>query len=376
MRPTLGRSGDELVVSIVQTRIHPSTDRYRRAIVDGFRERDVHLLEHVPSIRPRSSARKLARIDDYVRRWVLQPAMVRRLQADVFHLVDDNGRAARVTPPERTVVTCHDVILLLAAEGLIPYDGPRWYIHRFRWGTAALRRVAGVICPTDAVRRDVMRLCDVEAARLHVIRHGIDAAFRRLSDQRREELRRGLGISTATMLLHVGTGTFYKNVAATLATLRALRDSGTDAVLVRVGEPLGHRDRAEQNRLGLNASVLELGRVGDERLAEVYNAADVLLFPSFAEGFGWPVLEAMACGTPVVASDIPALREVGGDAIRYAAPNDTGAFADAVRSLVAEPGGRTAAVERGLARAKEFDWRRAIDEYEALYREVAARAVR
>ncbi|MGI8430169.1 MAG: glycosyltransferase family 4 protein [Solirubrobacteraceae bacterium] len=358
----------------MQTRIHPSTDRYRKAIVDGFVDRDTRLLQYAPDVRPPSGIPGLASADDYVRRWISQPAVAKRLRADVIHFADDNGRAIRATPPDRTLVTCHDLILLLAAEGSIPYDGPRWYINRFRWGTSVLRNLAAVVCPTEAVRRDILRLCDVEPARVHAIHHGIGEQFRQLPAEMRTRLRKGVGTGTAHILLHVGTGTFYKNVTATLATLRALRDSGHDAVLVLVGQQLGVSDRAEQARLGLESAVLELGWVSDERLAELYNAADVLLFPSLAEGFGWPVAEAMACGTPVVASDIPALREVGGDAILYAPATDARALADAVRSLLDRPEGRAIAVENVLERARQFDWGRALDEYEALYREVADRA--
>jgi glycosyltransferase involved in cell wall biosynthesis len=122
--------------------------------------------------------------------------------------------------------------------------------------------------------------------------------------------------------------------------------------------------------------VIELGRVSDERLVELYNAADVLLFPSWAEGFGLPVLEAMACGTPVVASDIPVLREVGGEVISYAPASDPLALAAAVHAvLAADVDHRAAMAEAVRARAARFGWSRTMDAYEDLYREVAARAL-
>jgi glycosyltransferase involved in cell wall biosynthesis len=316
----------------------------------------------------------VSRAAEHLRRWIRQPAATRRIDADVFHLVDDNGPVTRVLAPERTVVTCHDLILLLAAENAIPYDGPRWYIQRFRLGVTYLRRVAAVVCPTEAVRRDIVRLCDVDPARVHAIPHGIDTHFTQLAPERRRQLRRGLGTSASHVVLHIGTGGFYKNVPATLATLSALRQTGLDVVLVRAGRRLTSDECLEQRRLGLDDAILDLGRVSERRLVELYNTADVLLFPSLAEGFGWPVLESMACGTPVVASDIPALREVGGDAILYAPPHQTRLLADAVRSLLVEPARRATAVEQAQARARQFDWPRAFDAYEALYREVAAAA--
>jgi glycosyltransferase involved in cell wall biosynthesis len=369
-----GRRDRELVVSVVQTRPHPSTDRYREAIVKGLGQRSFGVVVSTPRPVVPAAVPGLTRAAEYVRRWIQQPAATKRVRADVFHLVDDNGPVTRVLPAERVVVTCHDLILLLAAEGSIPYDGPRWYIHRFRAGTAYLRHVAAVVCPTEAVRRDVIRLCGVEPARVHAIRHGIEEHFIQLPPERRTQIRRELGISAAYVLLHIGTGGFYKNVPVTLATLSLLRQSGHDVVLVRVGRKLVPAERAEHDRLGLEGAVLDLGHVSERRLVELYNAADVLLFPSLAEGFGWPVLESMACGTPVVASDVPALREVGGSSILYAPADSPRAHADAVGSLLASPERRSSAVEAVLARAGSFTWQRAFDAYAALYRDVAAAA--
>jgi glycosyltransferase involved in cell wall biosynthesis len=266
------------------------------------------------------------------------------------------------------------MIPLLAQSGAIPYDGPRWYLWRFRATVADLRRVAAVVCPTEAARHDVIRLAGVEESRVHVIHHGVDGRFRVLAPDRVAEVRRDLGLDGGHLLMHVGTGIFYKNVAATLEALHALRDSGLEAKIAIVGGPLGAREQELCRRLGVSGAVHELGAVDDARLVELYNAADVFLFPSFAEGFGWPVLEAMGCGTPVVASDIPALREVGGEAALYASPRDPRALAEAVRSIFDSPERAGVLQAAGMNRASQFTWERAIDGYAQLYREVAARA--
>jgi glycosyltransferase involved in cell wall biosynthesis len=360
----------------VQTGHHRSTSRYTDALATGFADRDDLVFPFSTGPGPLARIKLLGRLDDYARRWIRQPIAVRGLPADVFHLVDDNGPVARWLPSRRTVITRHDMIPLLAHDGAIPYDGPHWYLWRFRATVPDLRRVAAVICPTEATRRDVIRLAGVDESRVHVIHHGVDGRFHELAPERATDIRRSLGLDGGHLLLHVGTGIFYKNVAATLETLYALRESGVDAKIAIVGAPLGPRERALCGRLGLNGAVRELGAVDDERLVELYNAADVLLFPSFAEGFGWPVLEAMACGTPVVASEIPALREVGGDAALYGSPRDPGALAEAVRSIVSSEARAAALREAGRARAAQFTWERAIDGYEQLYRQVAERATR
>jgi glycosyltransferase involved in cell wall biosynthesis len=217
-------------------------------------------------------------------------------------------------------------------------------------------------------------MAGVEESRVRVIHHGVDRRFRPLAPERVADVRRSLGLEAAHVLMHVGTGIFYKNVAATLETLHALRESGLDAAILIVGAPLDHKERELCKGLRLRGAVRELGTVDEDYLVELYNAADALLFPSYAEGFGWPVLEAMACGTPVVASDIPALREVGGEAALYGPPDDPRALAEAVRSAVVSTERAGMLGDASRARAAQFTWERAIDDYERLYREVASAA--
>ncbi len=358
----------------MQTGSHRSTSRYTEALAAGFAGRDTLVSPFTTEPGPLAAVPGLSRVDDYARRWIRQPIAVRGLDADVFHLVDENGPVARWLPPQRTVITRHDMIPLLAQRGTIPYDGPRWYLWRFRATLADLHRVAAIVCPTETARRDVIRLAGVEESRVRAIHHGVDERFQRLGADRVAAARRELPLQTEHVLLHVGTGIFYKNVAGTLRTLHALREGGVDAGIAVVGAPLGELERELCERLNLRGVVHEVGSVTDERLVELYNAADVLLFPSYAEGFGWPVLEAMGCGTPVVASDIPALREVGGDAALYAPPGDPAELANAVGSVLRTPALMAELAEAGVARAAQFTWARAIDGYEALYREIAERA--
>jgi glycosyltransferase involved in cell wall biosynthesis len=124
--------------------------------------------------------------------------------------------------------------------------------------------------------------------------------------------------------------------------------------------------------LRVEPAVVELGSVTDDRLVELYNASDVLLFPSHLEGFGLPVLEAMACGTPVVASNAPSLLEVAGNAALVAAPTDVRSLSEAVASVISS---RPLALElrkRGRVRAAEFAWHRTAREYAAVYESVFA----
>ncbi len=128
------------------------------------------------------------------------------------------------------------------------------------------------------------------------------------------------------------------------------------------------RDRALCESLGVADVVTDLHHVSDARLVELYNACDVLVFPSFYEGFGLPVLEAMACGTPVAASNTPALVALADGVALFADPLDVDGHTANVRSVLESP--TPAARERGLARAASYTWERTVLQYTELYRAV------
>jgi glycosyltransferase involved in cell wall biosynthesis len=130
------------------------------------------------------------------------------------------------------------------------------------------------------------------------------------------------------------------------------------------------------DRLDLRDAVVTLGPVPDADLPALYSAAELLALPSLHEGFGLPVLEAMACGTPVVAADIPALAETAGGAALLVDPRDATALAEAMRRLVVDAPLRRRLRAAGLQRAAGFNWDRAAEHTIAVYREVATRAGR
>jgi glycosyltransferase involved in cell wall biosynthesis len=303
---------------------------------------------------------RLPRADSYFARFVKYPLAAGRARgaADIFHVIDHGyAHVAAFLPKNRTVVTCHDLILLKGEDGTTGVRGTRTSVFRFRWSTSYLRQVAHVICVSRSTRADVMRYWSVDETRLSVIPPGIGVRFRPLDNERAWRLRQAPEL-VKHLILHVSTGFPYKNVSTTLRVLAALRESGVDGTLVRVGAPLNNTEVSLAKELRVHAQVVECGRVDDERLVELYNACEVLLFPSFYEGFGWPVLEAMACGTPVVTSDAPALVEIAGDAGLVASPQDVRGLTGAVRSILEDPEVASDLRARGVARASQYTWSR------------------
>ncbi len=355
-----------------------SMERFADELEEGFAgHRAVALRSTAVRGSPLARLAGLGRVDGYWKRLVWYPLVARRQRAEVYHIADHGyAHVAMSLPPERTVISCHDLMLLRAAEGSAGFRPPGLALVRFRWSVSFLRRAARVVCPTEATKRDVERLVGVPADRIEVVPYGVHPRFRPLPERERAELRASLGGVGRYAVLHVSTGQPYKNVAGTLRVIAALRGSGVDVTLVRAGAAMDDDESALAGSLDLDGAVIECGQVSDERLVELYNACDALLFPSFAEGFGWPPLEAMACGTPVVASNCDALVEALGDAALMAAPDDVDSLAAALRVTLESPDVARRMRALGLKRAERFRWERVVEGFARVYESVAEEARR
>lgn len=298
------------------------------------------------------------RLDSAWSRYVEYPRMVRRRRADIFHVLDQGyAHLIGVLDPDRTVVTCHDVIPLLAASGTISLRMSATLRWTFEWRMAKMAKARTVIAVSHATKATLERYTSVRADRIVVIPQGVNGIFVPHAENT-PEMRESVSIDAGcAVVLQVAAHGRYKNTPAVLHALALLRlRLGRDVVLVRVGSPLYSDEAALASKLGILNAVRYVGRVDDATLARWYNAADVLVFPSVWEGFGWPPLEAMACGTPVVASNIPAITEVVGDAGLLVPPDDPDAVAHAVEGVLTDAALAASMRHKGLERARQFTW--------------------
>jgi glycosyltransferase involved in cell wall biosynthesis len=249
---------------------------------------------------------------------------------------------------------------------------------------AGLRQADRIVCDSDATRRDVQRI--VHPGDYAVIPPGLSPIFARVPQH--EALARlallrpdscdpaiWARVASGPYLLHVGGNQWYKNRAGVIDTYRALLERMPNAPpLVIVGKPLP-RELADAVAAGsLQSRVVALNGVGDRELAAVYSRAALLLFPSLAEGFGWPVLEAMACGCRVVTSHRSPMTEVGGDAATYCDPENPKAAAAVVEAALREPETeRRTRVSEGLSRAGRFSSRAMARAYLEVYQDAVDR---
>jgi glycosyltransferase involved in cell wall biosynthesis len=233
-----------------------------------------------------------------------------------------------------------------------------------------------VITVSESSRRDILEMYGLPPGRVHVIHHGVEPAFFQLragSASDRRPLERA-GIGGWPYLLTVSTVHPHKNWARWLEAYGSLLAEGWPQHLVIAGVRGNYT--AELRRLletsALRERVHLTGWVARPLLLELFRFAEALVFPSTFEGFGLPVLEAMAAGLPVACSSIPPLREVARDAALFFDPHSSAEIAAAVRRLLSEPALRAALAARGRATAANFTWTRAAEQTLAVLRRAAA----
>ncbi len=282
----------------------------------------------------------------------LLPLDLRRRGAALLHSPHHTTPVAYCPCPR--VLTVHDVAFFL-----LPDRYPlvrRIYFQLLTFLSA--RRARGVIVPSHSVEEEARGFLGLRPDRFFVTHEGVDAAFRPLDRAACSKLARERYGLPDGYLLSLGTREPGKNRGAILWALRYLLDHGLDLHLAIAGQAAWGAD--EENalvaQLGLRDRVHFTGYVAQDDLPALYNGAALFLFPSLHEGFGLPVLEAMACGTPVIASNVSALPEVAGDAALLVDPHDAHAIADSAAYLLTNPEEAERLRAAGLNRAARFTW--------------------
>jgi glycosyltransferase involved in cell wall biosynthesis len=294
---------------------------------------------------------------------VILPWQLAGLCVDVCHFT--NGVAPWWSPCP-TVVTIHDMTLWLFPE----HHYRRRLVAMRPFVPLAARRASAVIAVSQSTKQDVVRILRVPAAKVHVIYEAPAPCFHPLPPGPALEAVRQRYRLPEHFVLYVGTIEPRKNLPRLLEAFARLRKEGlTSYGMIFVGQ---HGWKAAPvyaavERLGLAGVVRFLGYVPIEDLVALYNLAEVLAFPSLYEGFGLPVVEAMACGTPVVTSSSGALGEIAGDAAEFVEPTDVASIADGIRRVLTCPARRAELRERGLARAAQFTWTAAASQTRTLY---------
>jgi glycosyltransferase involved in cell wall biosynthesis len=384
VRPTALRVA--LVADLSEER-WPSMDLVADMLFEQLRSRryagrfEVTLLRPPLSQRGRGIGRYLNRYWDYPR-WL----RARAGEFDLFHVIDHSyAHLVHVLPRKRTVVTCHDVdaFMPLVDPTVIPTRLPRAVT---RMVLSGMRKAACITCVSNATRHEVERFQLADPEKLIVVPNGVHPAMTAAPDgDAATQVERLLGQRHAgdVELLHVGTCIPRKRIDLLLEVFAAVAAATPQVRLLKAGGRLTAEQQAHAQALNVASRIVQLPYLEPQALAALYRRADTVLVTSSREGFGLPVVEALAVGTPVVATDLPVLREVGGSAVAYAPLGAVGAWRDAAIEQVtaAHKSSPDQTVDRApqdsprhrrMSQAARFSWPAAAAQLASVYEQVVA----
>jgi len=296
--------------------------------------------------------------------WALRP-LLRRHAVSLYH---SPYYLMPYRPGVSTVVTLHDVI---------PLQYPRWFTlsQRLAYGLAirlAAHAARLIIADSVAAADAITRLLHLPTERVLVIPAAADPAFQPQSEATIDALRQRLCLPSP-YALYVGSNKPHKNLPRLVDAWSRLRPRDVALVIAGVWDARFAEAPQRVTRLNLGQSVRFIGAVAEADLPALYSGARCFVFPSECEGFGLPVIEAMACGAPVACSTAPSLLEVAGDATLRFAPHDVEAMATAIRTLLTDADLRADLSRRSLERAAQFSWEATARSTLAAYRRTLGR---
>jgi glycosyltransferase involved in cell wall biosynthesis len=366
----------------------PSMDLVADMLLQNLQQHHAEIIEAVrlaPLMRRRftrgdTESGELFKAERLLNRFWDYPRTLRRRRAEfeLFHIVDHSyAQLVHELPPERTIVTCHDLDAFRCL--LNGRSERRSLLFRKMTGRilSGLGKAARVSCVSAATRDELLAHGLVKPERVSVIPNGVhpscspeaeplaDAEAARLLGQARED---------APDILHVGSTGKRKRIDVLLKVVAALRKEFPGVRLIRVGGKFTSEQMKLAEQLDLAGAVVVLPHLERNVLAAVYRRVAVVLQPSEREGFGLPVIEALACGTPVIASDLAVLREVGGSAVAYSPVGDIASWTETIARLLVEksqhPRQWNERREAGIAQAAKFSWAEYARQTVSVYREV------
>lgn len=358
--------------------------RYAQTLYHALGAADVPVAFHTPSYPFPAWTQAIPKrmgydLDTFFRSYPF--AVPPAAQSGILHLTTQSLATIfafkRVTP---SVITVHDIL------GYLLRDKPdmshyRHGLEKFMdtWAVRSLRRADWLIADSEYTRQTIIDSVGISGERISVVYLGIDAqTFQPRAPKTDIAARYGLHTDVdakAQYLLYVGSESPRKNLSMLIDALNLLAPDFPDLRLIKAGaahDTVQHERLLQKiETLGLRNRVIFIDNMSEDELVDLYNQVDVAVQPSFYEGFGFPVLEAMASGTPVVSSNATSLPELAGDAALSVSPHDAAEMAAAIRRILTDSTLATDLRTRGIAQARTFTWSRTVEQTLAIYRQIA-----
>jgi glycosyltransferase involved in cell wall biosynthesis len=355
----------------------PSMDVYTDGIISGLRtvRPNWEIVDLKPHPVDRKSQSLFLRVQKYYERFWRFPQYVTQQAGDIFHIIDPS-EAHIVYWLKKTkkpvVVTCHDLINFYSRDNLqgsveLPFISRRMWLYAVK----GMKQANRVVAVSSMTAKDTTRILGIEPELISVIPNAVEAVFQPLPQQETEWFRQKHRVALNTIcLLNVGANHPRKNLITILKVIETLNQRGLPIHFWKVGADFTDEQKAFIHTQQLEHYVSYLGRPDKSTLIQIYNAADILIAPSLHEGFGITLLEAMACGIPVISSNASAMPEVVGDAGVLVNPTNVQEIADAICNLHNNSDFYQELVTKGLARAKYFTWEKAAEQIATIYEKI------
>jgi len=305
-------------------------------------------------------------------------------KVDLVHVLDhSNSVYGPWVGHNRWLVTCHDLLAVRAARSEFAEKTRLTGKLLQKWISSSLGKSPYTVCVSATTQSDVQRLLRHDSSKTGVIWNGLNYPYHRRADSEWQKTLASVFISRqlsqpARYIFHIGGNQWYKNRKGVLEIFSRLTQqeaADKDLFLVMAGKPMPPDLQETFERLQLQSRVIRVGNISNEELEALYHGAECLLFPSLAEGFGWPIVEAMACGCRVATSNRAPMTEIGGDVSVYVDPEDWDSAATQVQTLLNEsPAQKAERCGAGIARAALFTPEEMAKRYLAAYKQVLAAA--
>ena len=303
---------------------------------------------------------------------IFRPLLLRKYKFDVIHYTHSN-------PPLTFFTAGAKNVCLITTLG--PVTHPQYYplASRYIAKVAKLvnKRMDIIITESEAEKKEIVKFLSVPEEKVRVIPSGVDEIYLPLPDldEIKNELLTKYKIKTP-YILHVGAYRPVKNGPTLIRAFAQLKKRGMEHKLVFVGKPAQKFDEVLRliKELGLEGEVITTGFTQYEDLPKLYNAADLFVLPSFKESFPHVLVEALACGCPVVASNIACMSEIAGEAGIFINPHDVNSLAEGMYNVLTNSELRQDLKEKGLQRAKSFSWEKCARETLKVYEELYERS--